>query len=132
MSEQRSTHPRHPSTDRGFFGHPRGLYVCFLTELWERFSFYGMRALLIFYLTEHFLFGDDKAFLIYGAYSAMVYVMPVIGGMLADRYLGSRKAVTYGAVLLVIGHFGMAFEGPPATVNNEGVARDPLFLEIFA
>ena len=131
MSEQRSTHPRHPSTDRGFFGHPRGLYVCFLTELWERFSFYGMRALLIFYLTEHFLFGDDKAFLIYGAYSAMVYVMPVIGGMLADRYLGSRKAVTYGAVLLVIGHFGMAFEGPPATVNNEGVARDPLFLEIF-
>ncbi|RLA48215.1 MAG: MFS transporter, partial [Gammaproteobacteria bacterium] len=104
------------TTDNTFFGHPRGLLVCFMTELWERFSFYGMRALLIFYLTEHFLFGDDKAFLIYGAYSALVYVMPVIGGILADRYLGSRKAVTFGAILLVIGHFGMTLEGPPATV----------------
>lgn len=114
-----------------FFGHPRGLFVCFFTELWERFSFYGMRALLIFYLTEHFLFSDDKAYLIYGAYSALVYVTPVIGGMLADRYLGSRKAVTFGAILLVIGHFGMAFEGPQAIANDEGVARDALFMQIF-
>lgn len=119
------------TTDNTFFGHPRGLLVCFMTELWERFSFYGMRALLIFYLTEHFLFGDDKAFLIYGAYSALVYVMPVIGGILADRYLGSRKAVTFGAILLVIGHFGMTLEGPPATVTGTIVERDPLYLQFF-
>ncbi len=114
-----------------FFGHPRGLLVCFMTELWERFSYYGMRALLIFYLTEHFLFSDDKAFLIYGAYSAMVYVMPVIGGMLADRYLGSRKAVAFGAILLVAGHFGMAIEGPAATLDSGEIERNPLFLQIF-
>ena len=131
MSDQIPAREAVASEDKRFFGHPRGLYVCFLTELWERFSFYGMRALLIFYLTEHFLFSDDKAFLIYGAYSAMVYVMPVIGGMLADRYLGARKAVTYGAILLVIGHLGMALEGPPATPTGTDVTRNPLYLEIF-
>lgn len=99
------------STDTSFFGHPKGLAILFMTEMWERFSYYGMRALLIFYLTQHFLFSDQRSALIYGAYTALVYVMPVIGGMLADRYLGSRKAVTFGAILLVLGHFGMAFEG---------------------
>jgi len=98
-------------TGREFFGHPKGLAVLFMTEMWERFSYYGMRALLIFYLTQHFLFSDQQSALIYGAYTALVYVMPVLGGMLADRYLGSRKAVTFGALLLVLGHFGMAFEG---------------------
>ena len=113
-------------------GHPRGLFVLFLTEMWERFSYYGMRALLIFYLTQHFLFGDERAYLIYGAYTALVYVMPVIGGILADRYLGSRKAVTYGAVLLVLGHFGMAFEGPTAVQAADGVVeRHPVYLQIF-
>ncbi len=125
-----SSTPGTPANDN-FFGHPRGLFVCFFTELWERFSYYGMRALLIFYLTEHFLFSDDKAFLIYGAYSALVYVTPVIGGMLADRYLGSRKAVTFGAILLVIGHFGMALEGPPATIADGETIRNPLFIQIF-
>ncbi len=125
------TDPGIATLDTRFFGHPQGLFVCFMTELWERFSFYGMRALLIFYLTEHFLFRDDKAFLIYGAYSALVYVTPVIGGILADRYLGSRKAVTYGAILLVIGHFGMALEGPPATLDGTEVARNPVFLQLF-
>lgn len=95
-------------------GHPKGLFVLFLTEMWERFSYYGMRALLIFYLTQHFLFSDQKATIIYGAYTALVYVMPVIGGMLADRYLGARKAVTFGAILLVAGHTLMAVEGEPA------------------
>ena len=102
------------ATDRAFFGHPKGLAILFLTEMWERFSYYGMRALLIFYLTQHFLFSDQRSSLIYGAYTALVYVMPVLGGILADRYLGSRKAVTFGAVLLVLGHFGMAFEGETA------------------
>ncbi len=95
-------------------GHPRGLYVLFLTELWERFSYYGMRALLILYLTKHFLFGDKEGGLIVGSYAALVYAMPVIGGMIADRYLGFKKAITFGAILLVCGHVGMAFEGPAA------------------
>ena len=94
-----------------FLGHPRGLVVLFLTEMWERFSYYGMRALLVLYLTQHFLFGPKEAQGIYAAYAALVYLMPVVGGMLADKYLGSRKAVIIGAVLLVAGHFMMAFEG---------------------
>ncbi len=92
-------------------GHPRGLVILFFTEMWERFSYYGMRGLLILYLTQHFLFSDERSTVLYGAYTALVYVMTIIGGTLADRYLGSRKAVTFGAILLVLGHFGMAFEG---------------------
>ena len=92
-------------------GHPRGLVVLFFTEMWERFSYYGMRALLTLYLIQHFLYSDQKSSLIYGAYISLVYVMSIIGGMLSDRYLGQRKAVTFGAILLVAGHFGMAFEG---------------------
>lgn len=97
--------------DTSFFGHPKGLAILFLTEMWERFSYYGMRGLLIFYLTQHFLFGQEQANLIYGTYVALVYVMTIVGGTLADRYLGQRKAVTYGAILLVLGHAMMAFEG---------------------
>jgi len=94
-----------------FFGHPRGLYVLFFAEMWERFSYYGMRALLIFYLVQHWMYSDAEASVIYGAYTALVYITPVLGGYLADRYLGQRKAVLYGAVLLTFGHFLMAFEG---------------------
>lgn len=97
--------------DASFFGHPKGLAILFLTEMWERFSYYGMRGLLIFYLTQHFLFEQERAGLIFGTYVALVYVMTIIGGTLADRYLGQRKAVTYGAILLVLGHGMMAFEG---------------------
>ncbi len=92
-------------------GHPKGLFVLFFAEMWERFSYYGMRALLIFYLTKHWLFSDEKSGIIYGAYTALVYITPVLGGYLADRYLGQRKAVVYGAVLLTFGHFLMGFEG---------------------
>ena len=103
-----------------FLGHPKGLYVLFFAEMWERFSYYGMRALLIFYLTKHWLFSDSDAGVIYGAYTALVYITPVVGGYLADKYLGQRKAVLFGAVLLTLGHFFMAFEGEPAvgTENN--------------
>lgn len=97
--------------DTSFFGHPKGLAILFFTEMWERFSYYGMRGLLVLYLTQHFLFSDEKSSIMYGAYTALVYVMTIIGGTLADRYLGQRKAVTFGAILLCIGHFGMAFEG---------------------
>jgi POT family proton-dependent oligopeptide transporter len=100
-----------PSSDRSFFGHPKGLAVLFFAEMWERFSYYGMRALLVLYLTQHFLFADEEAQGLYAAYASLVYLMPVLGGFIADRYLGSRKAVTIGAILLVCGHFGMAFEG---------------------
>ena len=98
------------NTSSEFLGHPKGLFVCFATEMWERFSYYGMRALLILYLTKHWEFSDAKSYIIYGAYTSLVYIMPVFGGMLADRILGSRKAVTFGAILLVLGHTGMAFE----------------------
>lgn len=122
--------------DKRFFGHPRGLATLFMTEMWERFSYYGMRGLLIFYLTQHFLFGDDRSFLIYGAYTSLVYLTPVIGGLLADRYLGSRKAVTFGAILLVLGQFGMAIQGPIAEqiVAADGtvsIARDAFFQNLF-
>lgn len=102
--------------------HPRGLFVLFFAEMWERFSYYGMRGLLIFFLTQHFLFDDARAQGQYGAYTSLVYLMPLIGGMLADRFLGTRKAVAFGALLLVAGHTMMAVEGAPAiqTLTYQG------------
>jgi POT family proton-dependent oligopeptide transporter len=94
--------------------HPRGLFVLFFAEMWERFSYYGMRGLLIFYLTQQFLFDDKFSQGQYGAYTSLVYLLPLIGGMLADRFLGTRKAVLFGAVLLVAGHMAMGVEGKPA------------------
>ena len=104
-------------------GHPKGLFILFFAEMWERFSYYGMRALLILYLTKHWLFSDGEAGVIYGAYTALVYITPVLGGYLADKYLGQRKAVLYGAVLLTFGHFLMGFEGAGG--------QDPAALNIF-
>ncbi|MGE3249565.1 MAG: peptide MFS transporter [Hyphomonadaceae bacterium] len=95
--------------------HPRGLVVLFFAEMWERFSYYGMRGLLIFYLTQHFLFSDSFSQGQYGAYTSLVYLVPLIGGFIADRYLGTRKAIAFGALLLVAGHFLMGVEQPPAT-----------------
>lgn len=124
-----------PAASGEFLGHPKGLVVCFFTEMWERFSYYGMRALLIFYLTQHFLFSDEVAAGIYAAYISLVYITPVLGGVVADRYLGARRAVVLGAILLIAGHTGMAFEGSPAveTMVNGAlvVERDPFYLQIF-
>jgi len=92
--------------------HPRGLFILFFAEMWERFSYYGMRGLLVFYLTQHFLFEDKTAAGQYGSYATLVYLLPLVGGVLADRYLGARKAVAFGALLLVAGHLTMAIEGP--------------------
>jgi POT family proton-dependent oligopeptide transporter len=94
--------------------HPKGLFVLFFTEMWERFSYYGMRGLLIFYLTQHFLLDQKAASGQYGSYATLVYLLPLVGGVLADRYLGARKAVAFGALLLVGGHALMAVEGPAA------------------
>ena len=93
-------------------GHPKGLIVLFFAEMWERFSYYGMRGILIFYLTQHLLFDRAEASSVYASYTALVYLLPLLGGFIADRWLGSRKAVAFGALLLVAGHISMGFEGP--------------------
>ena len=120
-----------PVTDTGFFGHPKGLFVCFATELWERFSFYGMKYLLLLYLTKYHLFTDANGLEVLGGYAALVYAMPVIGGLLADRYLGMRKAVIFGGLLLVAGHLGMAVEGEQARRVGEDIVRDDGALQVF-
>ncbi len=117
--------------DTGFFGHPRGLLVCFTTEMWERFSFYGMKYLLLLYLTKYHLFSDSNGLEVLGGYAALVYAMPVIGGLLADRYLGMRKAVVFGGCLLVLGHLGMAVEGEQARRVGDTIVRDEGALQVF-
>ncbi|WP_395374035.1 peptide MFS transporter [Marinicella sp. W31] len=113
------------------WGHPKGLYICFATELWERFSFYGMRFLLILYLTKYHLFTDATGYDVLGSYAGLVYALPLIGGFLADRYLGMRKAVIFGGIMLVIGHGLMAFEGTQASVVNGEVIRDTFAINVF-
>ncbi|TNE60977.1 MAG: MFS transporter [Alphaproteobacteria bacterium] len=123
--------PRAGSQKRELLGHPIGLSICFLTEMWERFSYYGMRTILVLYLVKYHLFSSEKASMIYGAYAGLVYMMPIIGGYMADRFLGSRKAVTYGALLLVAGHGLMAFHGPQAYLDGDVVVRNEMYLNIF-
>lgn len=100
--------------EKQVLGHPRGLIILFFAEMWERFSFYGMRGILVLYLTWHFLFETREAYTLYGAYAALVYLGPLLGGYLADRYLGFRKAVVFGGILLVVGHGLMGLHGRPA------------------
>jgi len=106
--------------DGEFLGHPKGLYVCFATELWERFSFYGMKYLLLLYLTKYHLFADEDGLDVLGAYAGLVYALPVIGGLIADRYLGMRKSVLFGGILLSAGHLLMAVEGHKALFYAAG------------
>lgn len=94
-----------------FLGHPVGLFVLFFAEMWERFSYYGMRALLVLYMLKGFLgYGDGQAYTVYGAYTALVYMTPFFGGMLADRLLGARRAVVIGGLLMAAGHLLMGME----------------------
>jgi proton-dependent oligopeptide transporter, POT family len=93
-----------------WFGQPRGLTILFLTQMWEFFSYYGMRTLLVYYMTKHLLFAQGKSSFIYGSYTATAYLMPIFGGIVADRWLGKRKAVIIGGTVMAIGHFMMAFE----------------------
>ena len=107
MSDQAETHTEGPT----LFGHPTALFVLFFAEMWERFSYYGMRALLVYYMIKGFLgYSDEEAYSIYGNYGAMVYATPFIGGMLADRLLGARKAVILGGILMAAGHLLMTIE----------------------
>tara|TARA_R110000868_G_scaffold119807_3_gene317887 strand:- start:7 stop:1551 length:1545 start_codon:yes stop_codon:yes gene_type:complete len=120
------------AANQTFFGHPKALFILFFTEMWERFSFYGMKALLIFYLTKYHLFSDDSGNLLIGSYAALVYAVPVIGGFIADKYLGFRKAIVFGGIMLVLGHIGMAYEGNAATESITGeITRDNVALQIF-
>lgn len=99
------------SAERTIGGHPPGLFTLFFSEMWERFSYYGMRALLTLYLVKGFLgYGDNDAYTIYGAYTALVYMTPFFGGLLADRLLGARRAVVLGGVLMALGHLMMTVE----------------------
>jgi POT family proton-dependent oligopeptide transporter len=97
-----------------WFEHPRQLKRLFTTEMWERFGFYGMRALLTLYLAEHFLFSDQTTAGLYGGFTALVYLTPLIGGLIADRYLGSKRSVKFGAILMAIGYFTLCFGGEAA------------------
>src|SRR6476620_5333376 len=106
------------SADRTFFGHPRGLSTLFFTEMWERFSYYGMRAFLIFYMTASEASGGlwlstATAAAVYGSYTSLVYLMCVPGGWIADRVLGQRKAVLYGGILIALGHYSLAVPSDP-------------------
>ncbi len=103
-----------PAADAGWFGHPRQLARLFSTELWERFGFYGLRALLVLYLTKHFVYGDKAAGGMYGAYLSLTYLTPFIGGLLADRVLGSKRAVKFGALVMSVGYFILCFGGTDA------------------
>jgi POT family proton-dependent oligopeptide transporter len=103
-------------SDQGsWFEHPRQLKRLFTTEMWERFGYYGMRALLTLYLANYFLFNDRTTTGLYGGFTALVYLTPLIGGLLADRYLGSKRSVKFGAVMMALGYFTLCFGGPPAT-----------------
>src|SRR3954470_8859006 len=99
--------------DRAFFGHPRGLSTLFFTEMWERFSYYGMRALLLLFMTAPVAagglgFSAAQGGAVYGLYTSMVYMMTLPGGWIADRFIGQRRAVLYGGILIAAGHFSMA------------------------
>jgi proton-dependent oligopeptide transporter, POT family len=113
-----TTEPGSPHVSRSdgdtWFGHPRQLARLFSTEAMERFGYYGMRALLTLYLTQHFLFSDQTTNGLYGGFTALVYLTPLIGGLLADRYLGSKKSVKFGAVIMSIGYLLLCFGGPTA------------------
>lgn len=103
-----------PAKKETWFGHPRQLARLFTTEMWERFGYYGMRALLTLYLTKHFLFSDQQATGLYGGYTALVYLTPLVGGFIADQYLGSKRSIKFGAILMALGYFTLAFGGSPA------------------
>jgi len=113
----------HPGDHNGWFGHPRQLKRLFTTEMWERFGYYGMRAILTLYLANHFLFSDTTTAGIYGGFTALVYLTPLIGGLIADRYLGSKRSVKFGAILMALGYFTLCFGGetakPFATIDAQ-------------
>lgn len=121
IDEQAPKRNHNVASDTTLFGHPVGLFILFFTEMWERFSYYGMRALLVLYLIEEVSsenpglgWESDEAGTLYGMYTMLVYITPILGGIIADKILGFRKAITTGAILMSLGHFALAFEPMPA------------------
>jgi POT family proton-dependent oligopeptide transporter len=100
--------------DRSLLGHPRGLGLLFVTEMWERFSYYGMRAILVLYLVNALKWDTAHAANLYGTYTMLVFLTPVIGGYLADRFIGTRRSLVIGAIIISLGHFTLAFPGMSA------------------
>jgi POT family proton-dependent oligopeptide transporter len=105
MSTESTNNDLSLQNEEQWLGHPRGLFVLFFSEMWERFCYYGMRTLLTLFLVKSLLMGDNEASLIYGAYTGLVYAAPILGGRMADKYLGYRYAVILGAILMAIGEF---------------------------
>src|SRR6478672_2657855 len=103
-----------PAAQETWFGHPRQLARLFTTEAMERFGYYGMRALLTLYLAQHFLFSDTTTTGLYGGFTALVYLTPLIGGLMADRFLGAKRSVKFGAILMSLGYLTLCFGGQPA------------------
>jgi POT family proton-dependent oligopeptide transporter len=95
--------------DVALMGHPRGLGLLFIVEMWERFSYYGMRALLVLYLVNKLGWDTARAANLYGTYTMLVFLTPVIGGYLADRFIGTRRSLVIGALFISAGHFTLAF-----------------------
>jgi POT family proton-dependent oligopeptide transporter len=98
------------SRPKALFGHPPGLTVLFMTQMWAEFSYFGLQALLVYYMTQHLGFSQAKSSLIYGAYGAAAFFSPFFGGIVADRWLGRTRSVVIGGLLMMCGHFAMAFE----------------------
>ncbi|HRU60512.1 MAG TPA: MFS transporter, partial [Bacteroidia bacterium] len=98
-------------------GHPKGLYILFITEMWERFSYYGMRAILMLFLVKALMMSEKDASNIYGSYTGLVYLTPLIGGYISDRYWGNRRSILVGGILMAIGQILMFMSG-----NSLGVA----------
>ena len=113
LADPLTDHPRPADLHGGFFGHPRGLSTLFFTEMWERFSYYGMRAFLILYMVHALGFDDKHAGSVYGTYTASAWAAAIVGGIIADRWLGQYKSVLIGGIIIAAGHFTLAFHPLP-------------------
>jgi POT family proton-dependent oligopeptide transporter len=123
------------SRPKALFGHPPGLTVLFMTQMWAEFSYFGLQALLVYYMTQHLGFSQAKSSLIYGAYGAAAFFSPFFGGIVADRWLGRTRSVVIGGLLMMCGHFAMAFEpllfGALALVAlGNGLFMPPLAVQV--
>ena len=106
-----------------WFGQPRGLTILFLTQMWEIFSYYGMRVLLVYYMTKQLLMGQQQASMVYGVYVATFYFTPILGGIVADRWLGKRRAVIIGAAIILLGLYTVRAMVSQAKSYHQAEAR---------
>jgi len=121
LADPLTDYPRPGSAPNGFFGHPRGLSTLFFTEMWERFSYYGMRAFLILYMVHVLGFNDKHAGSVYGTYTASAWAAAIVGGIIADRWLGQYKSVLIGGIIIALGHFTLAFHPLPFFYTGLGL-----------